>query len=185
MREKVKQKLDELGVARIKFYRHRSPVCHNIFTACLLLDDQNVLLSRGIAICSVLDPFSKITGRGISFGRAFTALKNKLNSELINHLSRWKDKFVKRSLQVKRKEDENFFYDKVVPELKQLNDRIGITPTEVNIRLGEIREDGSIRKTIAYKIPRDYPVQETSRMFKYKSEYRPDLTETEKEFLSS
>ncbi len=183
MREKIGQKLDELGVVKIKFYRHKSPICHNIFTACLFLDDQNILLSRGIAICSVLDPFSKITGRGIAFGRAFTALKNASNSELINHLSRWKDESVKRSLQIKRKEDADFFYDKVVPVLKQLNDEIGITPAEVNTYLEE-RGDGSIRKTITYRIPRNYPVQETSKMFKYKSAYRPDLTETERGFLS-
>jgi len=183
MREKIKQKLDELGVARIKFYRHKSPVCHNIFTACLLLDDQNVLLSRGIAICSVLDPFSKITGRGISFGRAFTALKDASDSGLINHLLRWKDESVRRSLQIKRKEDADFFYNEVAPVLKQLNDEIGITPAEVNTYLEE-RRNGSMRKTITYKIPRNYPVQETSRMFKYKSAYRPELTETERGFLS-
>ena len=183
MREKIGQKLDELGVVKIKFYRHKSPICHNIFTACLFLDDQNILLSRGIAICSVLDPFSKITGRGIAFGRAFTALKNGSNSELINHLLRWKDESVKRSLQVKRKEDADFFYDKVAPVLKQLNDEIGITPTEVNTYFEE-RRDGSVRKTITYRIPRSYPVQETSKMFKYKSEYRPHLTETERGFIS-
>jgi len=184
MREKIKQKLGELGVSRIKFYYHKSPICHNVFTACLFLNDQNVLLSRGIAICSVLDTFSKIAGRGRAFGRAFTALKDASNSGLINHLSRWQNESVKRSLQIKRKEDENFFFDEVAPILEQLNEEIGITPAEVDIYLEELK-DGKARKKIIYRIPRNYPVQETSKMFKYKSEYRPELTKTEKGFLSS
>jgi len=184
MREKIKEKLGELGVDRIKFYYHKSPICHNIFTACLFFNDQNVLLSRGLAICSVLDSFSKITGRGIAFGRAFTALKDASNSGLINHLLRWKDKSVKRSLQIKRKEDEDFFFSEVAPILIQLNNEIGITPAEVDTRLEELK-DGNVRKKITYRIPRNYPVQETSKMFKFKSEYRPEMTQTEKEFLSS
>ena len=187
MREIIKQKLKELGVDRIKIYRHKSPICHNIFTACLFMDEQGTILSRGIAICSVKDSYCKATGRGIAFGRAFEAIKTELSSEPINHLlPRWENKFVTRTLQIKKEKDENFFFNKIAPMLEQLNDEIGVNPdfAKVKVYLNEQR-DGSTRKTFIYKIPRDYPIRETLKRFKYKSEFRPNLTTEEKGFLSS
>lgn len=182
MREKVRQKMDEMNVYKIKFYRHKTPICHNIFTACLFLNDQNVILSRGIAICSVLDPFSKNAGRGIAFARALKALDKQSNSDPIKQRLRWRDKFVRRTLRVKGDEEEEF-YKEVVPALKQLNDSFGICPTEVNVRLDNCK-DGRVKKTILYKVPRDYPVHETLKMFHHKSEFLPDPTKLEKELLS-
>ena len=72
------------GVKRIKIYYEKSKLLGNIFTACLLLGDNDELLARGVAICSLRDSHKKSSGKNIALGRATKALKKHENLEKIN-----------------------------------------------------------------------------------------------------
>lgn len=180
MRKTVQERMDELKISMIKYYRHKSSVTQNIFTACLLFSDNKTLISRGVAICSVLDSFSKATGRGIALSRALKAAESEGSSEPINNYPyRWKTLFVGRSMRIKTKEDKDYFNHKVLPILTEIQDidKGGIKTQS------EEDSNGNIKVRILYRIPRDYPLEETAKIFDYKSEFMPGPTDLEKELF--
>ena len=52
-------------------------------TICYLKDDTTGKIARGISICSPLDPFNYIKGRGKAYGRALRAMKSQADTEPI------------------------------------------------------------------------------------------------------
>jgi len=180
MRKTVQERMDDLKVSMIKYYRHKSLVTQNIFTACLLFSDNKAMMARGVAICSVLDSFSKATGRGIALSRALKAAESEGSSEPINNYPyRWRTLFVGRSMRIKTKEDKDYFNDKVLPVLTEIQD---IEKGDVKTQTEE-DSNGNMKVKILYRIPRDYPLEETSKIFDYKSEFMPQPTDIEKKLF--
>jgi len=176
VRKTVEERLDDLQVS-VKYYRHTSPVTQNIFTACVFFNIDKTMIARGVAICSVLDSFSKATGRGIALSRALKAAEYKVSSEPINNQPyRWKTLFVGRSMRMRNDQDLDFFNGEVLPILS------GLKADDKNWIKTLTEEDskGNKKVKILYKIPRDYPLKETVKVFKFKSEFMPDPTDTEK-----
>ena len=180
MRKTVQERMDDLKVSLIKYYRHKSSVTQNIFTACLLFGNNKTLIARGVAICSVLDSFSKATGRGIALSRALKAAESEKSSELINNYPyRWKTLFVGRSMRVKTEEDKDYFNGKVLPVLNEIQE----TGKGTVKTLTEEDSHGNTKVRILYRIPRDYPLEETAKIFNYKSEFMPQSTDMEKQLF--
>ena len=180
MRKTVQERMDDLKVSIIKYYRHKSSVTQNIFTACLLFVDNKNLVARGVAICSVLDSFSKATGRGIALSRALKAAENEGSSEPINNFPyRWRTLFVGRSMRIKTEEDKDYFNCKVLPVLTEIQ-AIGKGTIKTQT---EEDSHGNTKVRILYKIPRDYPLKETAKIFDYKSEFMPQPTDIEKQLF--
>jgi hypothetical protein len=83
----MKETLDKLtdeGVKQLKYYYKKTRLFGNICTVCLLIGENNELISRGVSICSLLDSHKKSTGKNIALGRAIKALKNKKTTDEIN-----------------------------------------------------------------------------------------------------
>ena len=73
-------------------------------------------------------------------------------------------------------QDLDFFNGEVLPILS------GLKADDKNWIKTLTEEDskGNKKVKILYKIPRDYPLKETVKVFKFKSEFMPDPTDTEK-----
>lgn len=157
-------KLSRFGVEDIKYYHKKTPLA-NIYDICILLDKNNKILSRGISICSILDQYIKKTGKNKSFGRAVKALENKINSFEINPSRINNTKFVKRSFKSKSKDQD-----------EKIRDRL----KDIPISKREISDN-----VIEYycKIPLLYPVLETIKEFRFKSEFLPKPTKFEKKII--
>lgn len=167
--QEKREDLLHLGVRRIRFYHYKTDMTQNMFTTCILLDDKNRIISRGVSICSLLDAFEKKKGRLISFGRAFGAAENKKTSREISF-----KKEDKRNLdyvqRVRRFKDN----DEWIEFVRNLSD-YGITHTSCCVN-----ENGRGEETlIRYNIPYTWNIHETSCFFKYKSEFKPVATSHE------
>jgi len=58
---------------------HKAPV----ITICYLKDESTGKIARGISVCSPLDPFNYIKGRGKAYGRALKAMKTQSTTDPI------------------------------------------------------------------------------------------------------
>ena len=138
-----------------KYYYQSDEIIGNIYTACILVDKTDCsIVSRGIAVRSLLDMHKKSVARDIAFGRAMKALVHKESSDEINVDRQKFPSFVvfkkKEGLSedLLKKIDEDFF----VPEGSSAN----------------------------IYVPRFYPLEETSKHFRFKAEFHPEPTEKEK-----
>jgi len=176
---KVSKILLENGVEKIKFYFHTTSIVNNIFTACLMFDSSNNLISRGVSICSPIDVFKKLSGRGKAFGRAVQALKLKANSESIDGwIERWDGQFVIKSIKVKNEIEENIISSNISEELASFYGSLYNFIKKENIN------SKKCSKKITFKIPRNYAIWETRKFFKYKSEYKPEPAVNELSYMS-
>jgi len=146
-------------VHRVKYYYHKDSIVGNIFTACLLIGEDKEILSRGIAICSLLDSFSKKEGRRKSYSRAMKAYWSESDSGIINEVY-LKSKFINR-------------------KFKTQEDRIIENSHLVSVS----QQSAENLKFVNVSISRNYPIYKTSQFFKFKSEYAPIPTELEKKIL--
>lgn len=147
-------------IKSVKYYYHKIPLLNNVFTACILMGENNEFLSRGVAICSLLDNFTKKEGRRKSYSRAMKAYWNKSTLEMIEGDNRLSDKYIFRKIKSEKDIDE---INKNIP---------------VNLRK-------LMHETIEgiYKIHLSTPVYETQKFFDFKSEYLPTPTEVEKKIF--
>lgn len=151
----------EAGASKVKFYYERTPVIDNAFTACLLLDEKNNVLARGVSICSLLDKHNKKEARNKACGRAIKALQNKSNSLEINPIREiWDHTCVEMTY----KGDMEYFKDNVEKYSVQVNS------------VDEV-EDGKFE--VKYLVPYSHPVLHANMFFNWKSEYQPEPTEEE------
>lgn len=162
----IQEKIEDLlylGVRSIKFYHYKTDMTQNMFTVCLLLDNENRIISRGVSICSLLDAFEKKKGRLISFGRAFGSAQGEETSREISFKpgnKRYLD-YVQR---IKRfgdvEESKNF--------VRHLSE-YGIDHTSWCVN-----ENGRGEETLVrYHIPYTWNIHKASCFFKYKSEFKP------------
>lgn len=165
----VENKLEKIGVKKVKYYYHTTPLVNNVFTCCLFLDESESIISRGVAICSTIDSFNKIKGRGKSFSFALQAAEEKTNSSPINYyLDRWKQKTVTRTFRLENEKDFQIFDKTILPNLSGYS-----FASMKKVTIGK-------RTKMIYKIPRDYTLLKTFEMFKYKAMYKPEPIEEEK-----
>ena len=155
-------------VDRMEFYYKGTDLVDNAFTVCLLLDEDDKILSRGVSICSPEEPHCKGLARLYSAGRAIKALKSKSKGGEINHESRWANEFVKR----KRKFKDINEYTNFVSSL-----------TSNKIKWKIIFDKGDT-KIIQFKIPRNHSLDMTKKFFDYKYEYQPNPHEFEIDFYN-
>lgn len=137
-----------------KYYYQSDEIIGNIYTACILVDKTDCsIVSRGVAVRSLLDMHKKSVARDIAFGRAMKALINKESSDEINVDRQRIPSFVmfkkKEGLseEILKKMDNNFFVREGSPNIY---------------------------------VPRFYPLETTSKHFKFKAEFNPEPTEKEK-----
>jgi len=180
--------LKELGVEYIRFYTHTTPVVNNIFTACILMDENKKLLARGVSICSVLDTYRKKAGKNKAMGRAIRALRIGQSDSPINLINvktrnakkkkapRWYGEMVGKSFKIKTKADQQYFRKEIIPILAEVE----TTYRYVNIDVG-----GEPKKKAIFSLPRVYPLMETAKFFKYKCMYKPKATTLEKAIIGN
>ena len=163
----VDKSIQDLGVKQIKFYYKKCPLVGNIFTACLFLSEEQKILSRGVAICSIMDSHNKKEGRKIALRRAKRAIYSKLTSDKINP-------------------DPNEIFNGLVKHFKIKDEKIRqelITKIE-SIYLDYKQKDlPNGEKRIDVFVPVLYPLEETYQYFKFKSEFEPTPTNEEKQMF--
>ena len=162
MSEDIRRILEENGVDKISFYFTNSPLVNNAFTTCVFINSSKQRIeARGVSICSLLDTFSKSQGKNKAFGRAIKALVRKQNNWKINGSGR-DDEFAKRAFKIKTQNDEEYFNNNIVEELKRI---------DPNMLVHTIQDNRN--KKYSYEIPISYPVKLANLLYKYKSHYRP------------
>ena len=166
MNERITKILNENGVDKVAYFYRSSPLVDNAYTVCALINTSKKRIeSRGVSICSVLDPYNKNKGRQKAMGRAVKALVRKQNFGKINPAGRDQDT-VKRELRIKKVKDVEDFDSKKVPELLAIN-----PDAEITIIDGD---GGNFLKKFIFEIPLSYPIRLASENFRYKSQFRPN-----------
>jgi hypothetical protein len=163
-----KEKMTDKAMIDIRdvYYYEKSPCVGNSVTVCLFLDEKsNLLIARGISICSIYDQFSKDEGRRKSYKRARNALGKKCTSLEIKKMNNFDDfdDYVLRRKRVKNIDEERAFVDEI-REFKNIDFKV--------IQNGE-------KKYVQYELPYLHPIEITLKQFKYKSYYRPNPTNRE------
>ena len=160
--KEVLDKLTDEGVKRLKFYYKKERLVGNICTVCLLIGENDELLSRGVSICSLQDSHRKATGKNISLGRAIKALKNQKTTDEINSnrdsLINW--------IYTKNINEKDPYYEEILEEIKHNN----FDTTNLKINKDEV---------LRVEIPMDFPLYITNLLFKFKSTYKPVPTDEE------
>jgi hypothetical protein len=163
----------EHGVDRVAFYYRGTPVLNNAFTTCLFINtEKQQIVARGVSICSVKDVYRRKTGKHRSFGRAMKALVRKENGEKINAGAR-DFETTRREIKCKTPEDEADFTEKI-PEILTIDPSIDIMVTKGN---------GKYSSRYAFQLPLSYPIRVASKIYKYKSQYRPNPAGQEEALL--
>ena len=167
---KIDAELVAEGVSEIKYYYKNLPIIGNVFTACLLLSEDNKILARGVSICSVLDYHNKKNGREKSRKRAVSALFKKVNSMTISE----NDPASKRAIESRLEKAD-------VKRLFKIEDKKIEKQLISDAKSLELNYDilTSCNKLRVY-IPYFFPIDEAKKYFDYKSEYLPKPTEDEK-----
>jgi hypothetical protein len=187
-KKKIKQelhaeRLKKLGVEKVKTYFHNLPVIGNVFTACLFLDKNNDILSRGVSICSPLDTFKRAEGRSRAYKRAMRALHTKIDSFPINaYMLRFGCEDLKREFKLRTEEDERVIFDKVVPILNMVKGEYCDVTINTTHRKKKTENGGHKiveHRAAIYDLPRDITLYLTSEKFKCKACYKPEPTKDE------
>jgi hypothetical protein len=151
-------------VKKVKFYYYKTPIVNNIFTVCTFFGNNKEILSRGIAICSLLDNFEKSKGRKISYSRAMKALYNEADLFPIYTESNW-HKSITRKLKLKTDKDRENFECVIIPILKKYA-----------IKYKKFTNDKEKVDKIVYWFNKDYPMIIANKFFNFKSEFKPTET---------
>jgi len=167
----------ELGIYKVRFYTHRTPLVNNIYTVCILISEDKEVLSRGISVCSMIDVYNKKDGKNRAFGRAIAAMRHEKDMHPLSFDDcRWRGEAICKSFKIKTPDNENYFQTHIVPIL---SDEICEEYKIVDIKT----KDGSPRKKVYFAIPRIYPIYETMKDFQFKAYFRPELNDTEEAIL--
>lgn len=166
MEEQLKALLEEHGVDRVIVYAEKTSILQNAFTTCLFMNTQKKQIeARGVAICSVSDIYKKGKGKSKAFGRAMKALLRKENDFKINPENR-SAYSVKKDLKLKNAESIKKLEDEIIPELKKV---YGVDHISINLI-----NSHKNAKTFTFDLPANYPIILANKLYKYKSEYRPN-----------
>jgi hypothetical protein len=160
------QQLKSFGIKTIKYYYKNCPLIGNIFTSCVLMSEDQKILARGVAICSLVDSHNKTIARRLSLKRAKKAFFKKTNNDEINPNGPKAYMDVVKYFKIKDQETENEIVEKV---------------NNLNFVYSERELNGSKRLDVF--IPYFYPLDVTLEYFKFKSEYNPQPTDEEKKMF--
>jgi hypothetical protein len=169
---KLNEVLKEKGIAKVKFYHHKTPIGY-AYTCCSFFDKNHNEIANGISIPSLKDQFKKEDGRNKAFQRAYLAWKNKKNIEYINcydhktKLPRFNGQLVNRIFKIKNKKDEEKFNYEIKPfVLSKFNSNLFNGQIEY---FKKFEEDGN--KTILFKLPMNSFLLEACSVFEFKGNY--------------
>jgi hypothetical protein len=163
----VRAILDKEGVKSFRSYTITDMNVGNMLSVLLMLDENQSILSRGVAICSVLDSFNYKNGRKAAFKRALKALVSKETSMPIdNDSQRWKRLSTVRTLKWTRQEP-------ITIEWLDLFYRSYTTEFLDKENLEERQKELEKNKKIFYKLDRYFHLNFAKTFFNYKSEYHP------------
>lgn len=166
MDERLKTLLEGNGVDKVVVYTEKTPILQNAFTTCLFINTQKKQIeARGVAICSVSDVYKKGKGKSKAFGRAMKALLRKENDFKINPANR-SNYSVKKDLKLKNEESFKKLEDEIIPELKKVYEVDNIPINLINSHKNA--------KTFSFDLPANYPIILANKLYKYKSEFRPN-----------
>jgi len=158
-----------LGVSSERHYFENSLILGNVYTVYLLLDENDDILSRGIAICSVSDQHEKKEGIHRARGRAIKALYTKKEVDLkINSVNREYVIYTTRGFNISKM---------TIDATARLKNEIGASLLEA----WESHLDG--KEMLFVRIPNWLPTSLTQDTFDYKSYYKPVMTQKEKLIL--
>lgn len=151
---------------KVVYYYETSPCVGNVATICLFISEEGYkLISRGIAICSLSDQFSKEEGRKRAYKFARMAFGSRETKELIN----------------KSNANANDYYSYVIRRKKVKNEEEAenfILSTKGLIYEYRIIKSGD-KKYVQYKLPYYHPLYMISLNFTAKSYYKPKPTDRE------
>jgi hypothetical protein len=186
MKAKTKALLTTMGATKIKFYEINSaqiPFLGPVLTVCLLLNEENFLLSRGVSIKSVMDSYNKKEGKDRAFRRALTALFKKSTNLPINVGRKdWK-KYCKKIVKV-RSHDDIVLVEKCEHELRDIYGFNDIPKFEI-IRT-TVYKNGTEKRIAKIYLPKLLPLTlALYHGFTFKSAYEPLLTRLEKNLLET
>ena len=169
--------LSEHKVDKIKFYTDEDPICGKTFTVCLLINsEERTIQARGVAICSLKEPFCLKNGKNRAFGRAMAALHRRKNQFRINKDGREKE-VITRLFKIKNEEEKTSFGKNQGKYLSMFYPKLKVAIL-----------DGDNKFLLKYliKIPANYPIAKANKFFKYKAQFRPEASnKTEVEILRS
>lgn len=157
-------------VDSVKFYYKNLPVIGNIFTVCVLISKDKKILSRGVAIKSVLDQHNKLSARKLSFSRAANAFFRKENNGPINPYNNKKG-FITKTYKIKNGKNN---IEKIADELSRIDLGWNTNCKDDNIYSSE---------KINVFVPYNFPTKVTTKYFNFKSEYQPQPTDEEKKMF--
>lgn len=166
-------------VYREKYYYKRSKILPHIYTVCLLIDDNDQVLARGIAICSVLDSPNKKEARKKCRDRAVKAIGTKKSGDLINFNSR-ENEFIFKDFKNDSHSEEEM--NELISEYENM-----ITDISEHFNFSLDDECEFVLEFETYTrimIPVLLPIAITAKDFSYKSEYLPTLSENELYIIS-
>jgi len=174
MDEKTKRILDSNEVDKIVFYTGKSQLVNNLFTVCLFINKRlERIQSRGVAICSLMDSYSKKKGKQKAFGRAVAALTHQKNMMKIKSNTR-NDEFITRKMKIKSKDDEANLIHELTNELAYFQE-------DINIKF--IQNPGDKYPKCIFSLPLSYPIKATNNHFKYKAQYLPEPANQEERYI--
>lgn len=154
------EKIKEVGVKDIRYYYKNCELLGNIYTCCVLISEDKLILSRGVSICSVSDMHNKKDGRSKSKDRALKALFSKQNSEPISQKF---EKTLTKVFKVKDMEQK----ERLIKIAESLN---------LKFKLRKLEKFEILDVYIPYSIK----LKESRKEFEFKSEFLPKSTESEK-----
>ena len=151
MDEKTKKILESNEVDKIAFYTVDSPLVNNLFTTCVFINTRlGRIEARGVAICSLLDSYSKKKGRQKAFGRAVAALLHQRNLMKIKSGARL-DEFISRKTKLKNDVEQIEFANILSDELAYA----GVHDASAKF----IRNPGDKYTKCCYSLPLSYPIK--------------------------
>ncbi len=167
-----KYDLQELGIESAHYYYHTYPGIDNCFTVCVLIDKNDGMVARGVAICSLADCHNKKVARRNSLGRAVRAIKRKdCSSPIDTSRGSRNGDWIWLKCDVTNKESE------FITSIKDAS-------LTNSLRVCEIKKDGkSDRVVLEFAYPFIFPVQVAEKFFDWKSDYYPVPTEYEIDVL--
>jgi hypothetical protein len=184
MKAKTKALLDQVGATKVKFYEIddiRVPFIGTVLTVCLLLDQTDKVISRGVSIKSVLDSYNRRIGKDKAFRRALTALFKKSTGLPINlDRDQWK-KYCKKMVKIRDEKD--------MITIQTCEDVLRLVYGYRDLPKFEIctktKYKNGKEKTIAkIYLPRLLPlIMATNLGLRFKSVYNPILTIVEEKYF--
>jgi len=156
--KRTREELKVIGVHRVEFSTINNSLLGDYCTICILFDENNTALSKGISLLSPFENNSPRRGKNKALQRAAKALKNKKNDDPIVFFRDFKKNEYKKRKIKNRKEDNTFN-----EELNRMNKLYG--------KYIICKENMEEKKSVLCWIHREFPKILVNNFCSFKSEY--------------